>query len=769
MSPTQSPSIIETQVSLVADTFLEKDNESPNGSLFELVLEPNERSMSLLKFSLGGSFPGSNSKFMLSMKLADIDLCDTRLIRVRKLSDYDSWQEQTATFSNSALLSTTSSKVGSMYSLKPTPVYGLFQIGETDFYISKKRLQWDDHLVEAQTYGMTLASIRTEIENDIVKQYMSEQGINNLWTGGYRGTLPSLWQWIDGSDLFYTDWKLGEPNNDGAVEEMIEITQSGWNDLGKTNKNFAIYSKTEQSSPGSSPAPTPSLSEQDLIQIGSSDFFIADEYLNWEEHLDKSRSYSMILASIRSGEENDFITTHITQNSTSSQIWLGGRRTAEDHSQWEWIDGSDFSYENFHAGEPNDMNGIEDHLEYRYNSNWNGTWNDITKSVRLYGLYRKVLFQIGSSEFYVSKLKLNWNDHLEEAEKYGMTVSSIRSEEENNLIYNFIQNESENYFWLGATRNLFHSNLEWVDGSIFDFQDIVFGDNGNDNCTTFQVDLGGWINSDCDSEYYAIYRKIEKGNSKHCQANLQSWISFDVRELVNTTDFDNGGVSFVVDTPDFAGQRGKTSVSFFSQNYLNGTYAPKLDLIDNTLNGLEDAFIDSSSQTLTHNTNVIRVKSGGFTNAPSRYGLIKFELPSQYSGNHSKFTLSLKLGKVYAADSRTVRVRKLLNSSSWHEDSATYSNTVLDDFEVGSAMSSSVISTLFVDSGSQENSSLGSWVNFDVSELIDQEDDEDNVSFFLDIPSYAGLKENNGVWFFSNENVIDDLFVPTLLIQEDFQ
>jgi len=119
-------------------------------------------------------------------------------------------------------------------------------------------------------------------------------------------------------------------------------------------------------------------------------------------------------------------------------------------------------------------------------------------------------FQIGSSEFYVSKLKLNWNDHLEEAEKYGMTVSSIRSEEENNLIYNFIQNESENYFWLGATRNLFHSNLEWVDGSIFDFQDIVFGDNGNDNCTTFQVDLGGWINSDCDSEYYAIYRKIEK-------------------------------------------------------------------------------------------------------------------------------------------------------------------------------------------------------------------------------------------------------------------
>lgn len=117
-------------------------------------------------------------------------------------------------------------------------------------------------------------------------------------------------------------------------------------------------------------------------------------------------------------------------------------------------------------------------------------------------------------------MKLNWNDHFEEAAKYEMVVSSIRSEEENDLIHDFIfnmsiiydrtENESENHFWLGATRNSFHSNLEWVDGSIFDFQDLVFGDDGVKNCVSFQVDLGGWINSDCNNEYYAIYRKIKK-------------------------------------------------------------------------------------------------------------------------------------------------------------------------------------------------------------------------------------------------------------------
>lgn len=99
----------------------------------------------------------------------------------------------------------------------------------------------------------------------------------------------------------------------------------------------------------------------------------------------------MILASIRSSEENDLITQFVSEATDPFDLWIGGRRIADGHPQWEWIDGSDFSYENFAVGEPNDMNGNEDHLEYRYKHNWNGTWNDKPKNFRLFGLYRKVL------------------------------------------------------------------------------------------------------------------------------------------------------------------------------------------------------------------------------------------------------------------------------------------------------------------------------------------------------------------------------------------
>ncbi len=80
------------------------------------------------------------------------------------------------------------------------------------------------------------------------------------------------------------------------------------------------------------------------------------------------------LATITSSDENDFIVDAIATGG-----WLGGSDAAMEGS-WMWVvgpeAGMDFDFENWGAGEPNDLGG-EDFLELS-----GGTWNDLGENSR---------------------------------------------------------------------------------------------------------------------------------------------------------------------------------------------------------------------------------------------------------------------------------------------------------------------------------------------------------------------------------------------------
>ena len=77
------------------------------------------------------------------------------------------------------------------------------------------------------------------------------------------------------------------------------------------------------------------------------------------------------IATITSGDENNFIHT---MRGGSNNIWLGGKRNAEDN--FYWISGEKFDYENWDSGEPNNQNWNEDCIEMRSNGEWNDTEYD---------------------------------------------------------------------------------------------------------------------------------------------------------------------------------------------------------------------------------------------------------------------------------------------------------------------------------------------------------------------------------------------------------
>ena len=85
--------------------------------------------------------------------------------------------------------------------------------------------------------------------------------------------------------------------------------------------------------------------------------------------------------SVRDQEENEIVlnlkTLQETKNVSAGAVWLGGSR-ASPSSPWQWTDGSDWGWQKWNQGEPNNLmlagedNG-ENCLELYIRTT---TWND---------------------------------------------------------------------------------------------------------------------------------------------------------------------------------------------------------------------------------------------------------------------------------------------------------------------------------------------------------------------------------------------------------
>ena len=101
--------------------------------------------------------------------------------------------------------------------------------------------------------------------------------------------------------------------------------------------------------------------------------------MSWDEARAKCQDLEADLASITSEETNNFLTSLINAPS-----WVGGYKDKSMFwgQQWRWSDGSDWGYENWNQGEPNNRGGTEDKITIRTNNFWGswdpgyGKWND---------------------------------------------------------------------------------------------------------------------------------------------------------------------------------------------------------------------------------------------------------------------------------------------------------------------------------------------------------------------------------------------------------
>jgi hypothetical protein len=80
--------------------------------------------------------------------------------------------------------------------------------------------------------GGDLASIHSDEDNTIVFDLTG--GDNTAWIGLHENVDEETWHWSDGSQLDFTSWRNGEPNNHGGNEDCGQYLDGHpdytWND-----------------------------------------------------------------------------------------------------------------------------------------------------------------------------------------------------------------------------------------------------------------------------------------------------------------------------------------------------------------------------------------------------------------------------------------------------------------------------------------------------------------------------------------------------------
>lgn len=112
-------------------------------------------------------------------------------------------------------------------------------------------ITWDDAKLAAEAAGGHLATTTSTAENDFVFDLVADKPefwneTWGPWLGGFQpGNSPEPggnWQWVTGEDFDFTNWRRGEPNNNGGEDALHYIfASSEWNDLKSSNYSTFGY------------------------------------------------------------------------------------------------------------------------------------------------------------------------------------------------------------------------------------------------------------------------------------------------------------------------------------------------------------------------------------------------------------------------------------------------------------------------------------------------------------------------------------------------
>ena len=100
-------------------------------------------------------------------------------------------------------------------------------------------------------------------------------------------------------------------------------------------------------------------------------YYCSKEAATWQTANSVSNQYGGYLASINSADENDFLAAFLTTQS----VFIGANDKAQE-GNFKWASGEPMTYSNWHAGQPNNMNGDQDYCQMISDGRWDDIFNN---------------------------------------------------------------------------------------------------------------------------------------------------------------------------------------------------------------------------------------------------------------------------------------------------------------------------------------------------------------------------------------------------------
>ncbi|KAE8619557.1 hypothetical protein XENTR_v10009848 [Xenopus tropicalis] len=104
---------------------------------------------------------------------------------------------------------------------------GWNRIGASCYYFSKETATWERALNACIGLKAMLLILRDPTEMEYVNR-LAERGSRH-WIGLKRES-SNVWKWLDGTQMTFRNWGVGEPNNDKNQESCTETMEGPWND-----------------------------------------------------------------------------------------------------------------------------------------------------------------------------------------------------------------------------------------------------------------------------------------------------------------------------------------------------------------------------------------------------------------------------------------------------------------------------------------------------------------------------------------------------------
>ncbi|MBD3401313.1 hypothetical protein GF420_00335 [candidate division GN15 bacterium] len=263
------------------------------------------------------------------------------------------------------------------------------------YAVFPERVSWETARTIAESFELDtlsgyLATVTSPEENQFILNYVLDSldaigSPGQLYLGGMYD--EGDWLWVTDEAFEYSQWAAGEPNNVGTENAIAMRTSSGyWNNVIPNGAPGSVHLEWSIIEFGS--VDTTSQELDSLIHLvqwpiaeGGNDHWYAvyPERVPWQTARQLAETFEHdtltgYLATITSETENQFVFDHVLGGLDSLgspfQLYLGGQY---DFSEWQWLSGEGWDYENWALGEPNNL-GLENAMAMRFTD---GEWNNV--------------------------------------------------------------------------------------------------------------------------------------------------------------------------------------------------------------------------------------------------------------------------------------------------------------------------------------------------------------------------------------------------------